>query len=82
MNYISTCKADARKRVVALLTTLCMLTLTVRLQQPDVALATCSRMQKIHRIEQNAQQLVRLSVRMYRFYKLTTPAPQAQASVN
>ncbi len=79
MNTISNkSKADSKARFLVLIVALCTWTLTVRFQDHAT---TCANIQRLETVERDARQFMRLSIRMYRFYKLTTAA-QAQSNVH
>jgi hypothetical protein len=82
MNNSIHSKADGKARFLALLMALCMLTVTSRLQEPDFSISSCTGVEKLHEVESDARQLVQLSIRMYRFYKLTATTTQTHATVN
>ncbi|MGZ4815230.1 MAG: hypothetical protein ACXVZV_07470 [Terriglobales bacterium] len=82
MNSMNKSMADAKARFLVLVTALCVLSFTARVQTRDAASIVCSSMNRIHQVEHDTRDLVQLSIRMYRFYKLSAEAPQARANVN
>jgi len=76
-NFVS----ESRTRLLKFMIACLLLTVGFYPNRDFTASATAG-IQKLHHLQHQAREAVRLSARMYRFYKLTSEKPVLQASMN
>ena len=72
--------AEAKVRFLSLVLTLSMLTVSVTGAGQSMAVASGAMVRTVQDWGRESRAILRYSVRMYRFYKLSSGAPMAKAS--
>jgi len=72
--------ANAKSRFLTLMLAVSMLAASVTATSPSVATASASLIRKVQQVQHESREMIRFSLRLYRFYKLSSERPVMQAS--
>jgi len=79
-NINSTCFAGVKARLFVLMLA-SLLSVSVNAKLQNVAEVSAPVVRKVQAAERKSKELVRFSIRLYRFYKLSSEKPVAQAPI-
>jgi len=74
-NINSTSLAEAKTRFLTLLLAASMLTVSVTAASQSLTAVSTPMVRKVQRVQRESRDVIRFSVRLYRFYKLSSERP-------